>query len=185
MKLTAKFLLISLVALLAFSADAQRRRDPLSEAEADQIRVATDEPPKRVLLIAGFATARLAAIEQLRANPNLQDDKAAQIHDLLEDFSNVVDELDDNLDMFDERNIDLRKALKKIVETNTDWQLRLRTLKETSGADLKGYEFVLQDATEAVTESASSTRAMLQDQNIKFGKPKDKDKKQSKSDEEK
>jgi regulator of replication initiation timing len=164
--------------MLAALMDAQRRRDPLTEEESDQIRTATEEPPKRILVIAGFATARLAAIEQLRSNPNLQEDKAAKIHDLLEDFASIVDELDDNLDMFDERNEDLRKPLKKVIETNTDWQLRLRTLKETSGADLKAYEFALQDANESVSDSASATRAMLDEQNVKFSKSKDKDKKE-------
>lgn len=176
MKLTRRLFLIVLLAISALTVDAQRRRDPLTEAESDQIRQATIEPPKRIKLMLTFATARLTAIDQIRANPNLQKEQTTHIHDLLEDFASIVDELDDNVTMFDERNEDLRKVLKTVVESNTDWQLRLRALRETSGANLKDYEFVLQDATESVTESAASTRETLQSQNARFGKSKDKDK---------
>jgi regulator of replication initiation timing len=176
MMLAGRLFLIVLLAIGALTADAQRRRDPLTEAESDQIRQATVEPPKRIKLMLTFATARLTAIDQIRANPNLQKEQTTQIHDLLEDFASIVDELDDNVTMFDERNEDLRKALKTVVESNTDWQLRLRALRETSGNNLKDYEFVLQDATESVTESAASTRETLQNQNARFGKSKDKDK---------
>jgi hypothetical protein len=176
MMLAGRLSLIVLLAISTFTADAQRRRDPLTEAESDQIRQATIEPPKRIKLMLTFATARLTAIDQIRANPNLQKEQTTQIHDLIEDFASIVDELDDNVTMFDERNEDLRKVLKTVVESNTDWQLRLRALRETSGTNLKDYEFVLQDATESVTESAASTRETLQSQNARFGKSKDKDK---------
>ncbi len=176
MTLTGRLCLIVLLAIGAFTTEAQRRRDPLTEAESDQIRQATVEPPKRIKLMLTFATARLTAIDQIRANPNLQKEQTTQIHDLLEDFASIVDELDDNVTMFDERNEDLRKALKNVVESNADWQLRLRALRETSGNNLKDYEFVLQDAAESVTESAASTRETLQSQNARFGKAKDKDK---------
>jgi hypothetical protein len=182
MKPITSVVILLLLGLSCLSAEAQRRRDPLTEAEADQIRMASDEAPKRIGLIAGFATVRLATIEQIRSNPNLQEDKGAQIHDLLEDFTSIVDELDDNVEMYDERNEDLRKALKNLIETNTDWQLRLRTLRQTSGNDLKPYEFALQNAEDSVAESAKSSRATLEDQNIKFSKSKDKGKKQSKDD---
>ena len=176
MMLAGRLSLIVLLAISTFTADAQRRRDPLTEAESDQIRQATIEPPKRIKLMLTFATARLTAIDQIRANPNLQKEQTTQIHDLIEDFASIVDELDDNVTMFNERNEDLRKVLKTVVESNTDWQLRLRALRETSGTNLKDYEFVLQDATESVTESAASTRETLQSQNARFGKSKDKDK---------
>lgn len=181
MTLKRRVLLVGLLLLLGtFGADAQRRRDPLTEAESDQLREATEEPPKRIKLIVTFGSARLATIDQIRANPNLQKEQGAQIHDLLEDFSNIVDELDDNLEMFDGRNEDLRKALKHVIETNTEWQLKLRALRETSGPVQKDFEFALQDATEAVKDSASSARELLQSQNTKFGKSKEKDKDKSK-----
>lgn len=176
MTLEGRLFLIVLLAISSITADAQRRRDPLTEVESDQIRQATIEPPKRIKLMLTFATARLTAIDQIRANPNLQEEQTKQIHDLLEDFASIVDELDDNVAMFDERNEDLRKVLKNVVESNTDWQLRLRALRETSGDKLKDYEFVLQDANESVTDSAASTRETLQSQNARFGKSKDKDK---------
>ena len=58
-----------LVLLLVVVASAQRRhRDPLTDAEADQMREVAQEPEKRLKLIIKFAQARLQAIEQLRGS---------------------------------------------------------------------------------------------------------------------
>src|SRR5437868_7047806 len=158
-------LIISVVLLLAVSAFASgnHRRDPLTDAEADQIREASDSPPKRFHLFITFAKARLTAIDQLRADPKLAQGRGQQIHDLLEDFLALVDETEDNLDDYREKKADLIKPLTELVEAESDWKLKLRSLKETAGADAKDYDFVLQNAIEAVNESSDSARKELED----------------------
>ena len=54
------------VLLLTVVASA-RRRDPLTDAESDQLREVAMEPAKRLKLYIKFAEARLVAIDQLRA----------------------------------------------------------------------------------------------------------------------
>src|SRR3954469_11830742 len=105
-----------LLLLVAVPASSQRSRDPLTEAEADQLRELRQEPMKRLRLMVKFARTRLETAEQLRANPNLPN-APKQIRTALEDFTNIVDEMDENVDMF--KSDDIRKPLKEIVEADT------------------------------------------------------------------
>ncbi|HZI55859.1 MAG TPA: hypothetical protein VFF39_03745, partial [Verrucomicrobiae bacterium] len=88
MKLIAKIVFMLLLLSLAASA---RKRDPLTEAEADQLREVAIEPYKRIKLLIKFTEARLASIDQVRVDPKLGNDRGRQIHDLLEDFTSLVD----------------------------------------------------------------------------------------------
>ncbi len=80
---------VSLLLLLSFIAPqawAQARdRDPLTDAEVDQMREAADYPNKRMELMIRFAKERIASIEMLRSDPSSAD-RPKQIHDLLQDF---------------------------------------------------------------------------------------------------
>lgn len=168
----AAALLLFLVVIPALS---QRSRDPLTESEADQLRELRQEPMKRLRLMVKFARARLETAEQLRTNPNLPD-APKQIRTALEDFTNIVDEMDDNIDMF--KSDDIRKPLKEIVEADTDFQLKLRTLKEATPEKQRvEYSFALDTAIDSVNASADTARAMLEDQLAKRGKVKDAEKK--------
>jgi hypothetical protein len=169
--------------LVVMPALSQRTRDPLTEVEADQLRELRQEPMKRLRLMVKFARSRLETAEQLRANPNLPD-APKQIRTALEDFTNIVDEMDSNVDMF--KGDDIRKPLKEIVEADTDFQLKLRTLKEgTPEKQRVEYSFALDTAIDSVNASADTARAMLQDQLAKRGKVKDSDKKDKDDDSDK
>ena len=139
------------------------RRDPMTEAEADQIRQASDKPEKRFHLYITFAKARLTTIDQLRADPKMAQGRGQQIHDLLEDFQALVDETEANLDDYREKKADLIKPLTELVQAEDDWKLRLRALKELNTSEAKEYEFVLQNAIETVNDSSDSARKELED----------------------
>ena len=64
---------------------AAQKRDPLNEKEIDEMRESADWPDKRIELMVKFARARMAAIDQLRADGKSAKDRPMQIHDLLED----------------------------------------------------------------------------------------------------
>lgn len=175
-----KLAIFSLSLLCCYAiGNAQRvRRDPLTDAETNQLRETAQEPEKRLKLFVKFAKARLLAVEQTRADPKMAKDRGERIHDLLEDFTNIVDELDDNLDDYNHRNADLRKPLKDVIEGDTEFQLKLRHLKSATendpqaAAESKDYEFVLENAVEAVNNSLQSSRSLLGEQNEKFAKKK-------------
>jgi hypothetical protein len=170
---------IVILALLFFSAiplAAQLgSRDPLEETEINKLREVAQEPDKRLKLLVEFASARLAAIDHLRGDPHLAAGRGPQVHDLLEDFTKLVDEMGDNIDDYADRKYDLRKALKTVIEGDTGFQLKLRTLKEqgpgagaTAGTETGDYSFILQNATEAVKMSLDDARKLLAEQELAF-----------------
>ncbi len=155
------------VLLLVVAASAQRRRhDPLTEAEADQMREVAQEPEKRIKLVIKFAQARMQAIEQLRGDPKLAEGRGTQIHDLLEDFTALMDEIGDNVNMYARRKDDIHKAVGEVITADSAFQLKLRALKEAAtdpktAQEAKDYEFVLQDAIEAVDSNIQDSRDLL------------------------
>ncbi|MBZ5547594.1 MAG: hypothetical protein LAO22_06465 [Acidobacteriia bacterium] len=151
---------LSLCLFLALPLYAQRRHDPLNPAEVDQLRDAMLEPDTRLKLYVKFTRDRMTALEQMRANPKTTD-RPRQTHDLLEDFLAVYDELNDNIDMYVGRKNDIRKPLKLIIEADTEFQSKLRALKDsanTDAAEAKQYEFILTNAIDTVDSSADEHR---------------------------
>jgi hypothetical protein len=145
---------------------AAQHRDPLNEKEIDEMREAADYPDKRLSLMVSFARARMVSIEQLRADPTSGKDRPMQVHDLLQDFTSLLDEIDDNIDMYGSHKTDMRRGLKLVIEADSEWQLQLRELKEQSPPEeLEQYSFILGNASEAVRDTADSARKELQEQN--------------------
>ncbi len=159
--------LIFLLCFVAPGAAAQTRdRDPLSEKEIDAMRESADFPDKRLELMINFARARIASIDQLRGNAKDAKDRPMQIHDLLQDFASLLDEIDDNVDMYSSHKTDMRKGLRLLIEADSEWALKLRSLKEQSPPEeLEQYSFVLANAREALSDSADGARKELQEQN--------------------
>jgi len=80
---------------------------------------------------------------------------------MLEDFLAVYDELNDNIDMYVGRKDDIRKPLKAIIEADTEFQAKLRALKNSANSNAdeeKQYEFLLTDALDTVDSSAEDHR---------------------------
>jgi hypothetical protein len=155
------------LALLSGSiAFAQHHRDPLTGAEIDKIRDASWEPRERLKLYVEFARVRLVNLEQMRSDPKTKD-RAKQTHDLLDDFQLLYDELNDNIDTYVERQDDIRKPLKLIIDADTEFQAKLRALKDAANVpkdEASTYEFVLTNALDTVDSSTEDHRKLLADQ---------------------
>ena len=139
---------------------AQRRRDPLKPPEIDQLRDAMLDPEQRLKLYVQFSRDRMTKLEQMRSDPKTTD-RGRQTHDMLEDFLAVYDELNDNIDMYVGRKDDIRKPLKLVIEADTEFQAKLRALKNsanTGAAEASQYEFLLTDALDTVDSSADDHR---------------------------
>jgi hypothetical protein len=183
-RLTCCTLALLAVVLLTTPALAASR-DPLSPAETDQLRDLAQEPDKRIRLYVKFARARMATLDQLRADPRFSEERGERVHDLLEDFTLLIDELDRNMNMYADRKEDIRKSLKDVIEADTGFQLSLRTIKDAPTTDsaaakeAKKYDFALQNAIEAVNSSMDSARALIDEitTNIKTAKEQAKKKK--------
>jgi len=143
----------------------QHQREPLNQLEIDALRDAAQEPAPRIKLFIQFARARLVLLEQLRADPKVTD-RVQQTHDKLQEFLDIYDELNDNLDTFVERKADLRKPLKEVIEADTEFQAKLRALKSSAdaGKEAAQYQFVLDSAVEEVDGSVRDHRQLLVEQ---------------------
>lgn len=139
---------------------AQARRDPLNPLEIDQLRDAMLDPEVRLKLYVTFSRDRMTTLEQMRANPKTTE-RGRQTHDMLEDFLAIYEELDDNIDMYVGRKDDIRKPLKSIIEADTEFQSKLRSLKNSANSnpdETKQYEFLLTDALDTVDSSSEDHR---------------------------
>jgi hypothetical protein len=160
---TAFGLGVLLVLPLLSPLSAQRRRDPLKPLEIDQLRDAMLDPDERLKLYVKFSRDRMTRLEQMRSDPKTTE-RGLQTHEMLQDFLTVYDELNDNIDMYVGRKNDIRRPMKLIIEADTEFQSKLRALKNAANADPKEamqYQFVLTDALDTVDSSAEDHHKTL------------------------
>ena len=161
-----QILLIALLAWTAIASAAQRRRDPLTAAEIDQLRDTAMDPEQRLKFYVKFARARLETLEQKRNNSKAAD-RGRETHDGLEDFLAVYDELNDNIDTYVDRKDDIRKPLKAVIEADTEFQAKLRALNSAAGVspqEKNEYQFVLSNALDTLDSSAEDHRKLMAEQ---------------------
>ena len=145
---------------------AEQKRDPLTSPEIDQLRDTAMDPDLRLKLYVTFARARLVALEQARSDPKTTD-RSLATHDGLQDFLDVYDELNDNIDTYVGRKSDLRKVLKLVIDGDTEFQAKLRALRDDATAkkeEMEQYEFLLSNALETLDSSVQDHRQLLSEQ---------------------
>jgi hypothetical protein len=145
---------------------AEQKRDPLTDEEVDQLRDTAQEPDLRLKLYVAFARARLATLEHARSDPKTEN-RSLATHDGLQDFLDVYDELNENIDTYVDRKSDIRKVLKAVIEADTEFQAKLRALRDDATArkeEMQRYEFLLSNALETLDSSAQDHRQLLIEQ---------------------
>jgi len=172
MKTAKRMVVLLLVVTIAASA---RKRDPLTDAEADQLRQVALEPYKRLKLFIKFTDARLASIDELRADAAQANGRGRKIHDLLEDFGALLDEINANLDTYQGRPLskddrkDFHKGLKEVIEACDKWEAKLKSLKSDSETgpqttkEAEDYRFALQDAQDSLQSAAEIAREYIEE----------------------
>lgn len=171
--------ILAIVCVLLLSAPVMaQRRDALNDKETDELREVAQEPLKRFKLLIKFATERLDTVERLKDEPKTPD-RGKKIHDALDDFRQIIDELDDNIDDYSEKQSDLRKPLTEVVAAETGFEARMQAVKEWSEdpkhtVDYKLYSFALQDALESVSLSLGDAKKTLDEQNSAYANVKKK-----------
>jgi hypothetical protein len=148
-------------------ASPQQNRDPLSEAEADQIAETRDQPVVRVKLYQKFIEQRIAAIKDIGPSPKAADRKA-ELRARLEEFTRLSDELQDNLDTFDDAHADIRKALKDLAPASAKWPDILK-----AATDDPAYDFARKTALDAAESTSDEAKKLLESQTKYFAEHKD------------
>lgn len=136
--------------------------DPLTEDEIQQIRDNKTNPNERIKLYIKFVDDRLSALRQLSAQPK-GNNRSAQIRDKLEEFTRLCDELQDNLDMYDEAHADIRKSLKDLKDDAAKWPATLDALPPD-----QNYEFSQKMAVEAAQSAQDEAKQLAEEQDIFF-----------------
>ncbi len=109
-----------LLSCLPLHCRAQGKGDPLSDAEIDQVREVADQPIERVKLYMKFIQQRTDAIQEMVGDTRIQN-QPPKLHNLLDEYTRLVDELQDNLDTYDQTHSDIRKVLKDLVPASQKW----------------------------------------------------------------
>jgi len=148
-------------------ASPQQSKDTLSEAEADQIAEARDQPVVRIKLYLKFIEQRISAIKELGPSPKAEDRKA-ELRARLEEFTRLSDELQDNLDTFDDAHADIRKALKDLVPASAKWPDILK-----AATDDPAYDFSRKTALDAAESTSDEAKKLLESQTKYFAEHKD------------
>jgi hypothetical protein len=148
-----------LICLFVAAAPLMADRDFLTSDEADQIREAQD-PNVRVTLYLHFAKQRLDQVKQLLAKD--KPGRSALIHDLLEDYSNIVDALDTVADDSLKRKKNLDVGMAKVRDSEKTMLADLRKIEDANPKDLERYEFVLKAAIDSTDESIASSKDLGQ-----------------------
>jgi hypothetical protein len=136
--------------LVAAAIPAAEQRDFLSTDEADQIRLA-QEPNERLITYLKFARQRLDLITQL--SKEQRDGRAALMHDLIEQYTDIIDAIDTVADLALAKKTDISKGMQAVAEAEKEFLASLRSLRESEPADLEKYEFVLDQAIETTSDS--------------------------------
>jgi hypothetical protein len=162
------FILLVLSGSFVFS--QAHHHDPLVPAEIDKIRDAAQEPEQRLKLYVEFARARLDKMQQVHTDPKATD-RENQTRGALQDFLDIYDELNTNVDTYADRGSDLRKALKPVIEADTEFGAKLRAFKSTltpNSQEAQDDDFLLGSALDAVDSSAKDHRDLLAEQEEAF-----------------
>ena len=155
-----RLLLLVLFACTVSAGHAQARESTLSEAEVEQLRDAAYVPSDRVLVFMKLLDTRIHTMQDLLAKPR-RPGREEDLHDLLEQFTAISDELNDNLDDYDARHRDIRKPLPKLLDASERWASGLRAIpdNETYNLSRKLALQSIRDTRESTTKLIDSQRA--------------------------
>jgi hypothetical protein len=101
----------------------------MSQAEIESLRDASYVPVDKIKAFERMLDDREKLIDDLLKKgrgPGFAQD----MHDAMDQFGAIADELNDNLDDFNEKHRDIRKALPKLIQETDRWSTSLRAAGE-------------------------------------------------------
>ncbi|MGC2399145.1 MAG: hypothetical protein WA510_05165 [Acidobacteriaceae bacterium] len=172
LKLAITGICLLLAAVPGFS---QSRKDPLTERQIEDVREAGDNPPERIKLFVGYVDERATGIHTINADPIAQN-KAVRLHNLFDEFTRLCDDLQDNMDAFNEQHADLRKILKELADKSDAWAKILNEPKPSTD-----YDFVRKTAIDSNQSAHESATQMIDEENKYFAEQKKEEKEREKA----
>jgi ABC-type transporter Mla subunit MlaD len=149
---------------------AQSKKDPLTEQQIEDVREAGDQPVQRIKLFVGYVEERVNGIHSLSTEVGAQN-RAVRMHNLLDEFTRLSDDLEDNMDNFNDQHEDLRKVLKEVVDKSGQWNTVLNQPPLSNQ-----YDFVRKSALEANQSVHDAAVQMIADEEKYFAEKKKEEK---------
>ena len=141
---------------------AQRESAALTDAEVEQLRESAYVANDRVLVFVKFLDERTKSIQVLTSGPR-KPGHEQDLHDLMEQFTSIADELDDNLDEYGPAHRDLRKGLPKLLAATERWAFILK-----SPPDNETYNVSRKLALEAARDLREEATRLIDEQRAWF-----------------
>jgi len=158
-------LVLSVVGLVAFAQAHVRAQDtdgPFTQKEIEALRDSAYVPVDRLRTMERILDDREKEIERLEKAPHhaeFDDD----MHDLIDQFGQIVDEMNDNIDDYSAKHRDIRKELAKVARATERWSTTLRAAGEDDA-----YRVVRRIALDALTDMKTSAEEIQVEQETYF-----------------
>jgi hypothetical protein len=162
--------LVALVACLLLAAPVcaqKEKREPLTDAQIEEIREASVDPVARVNIYTKILSEHAVAIKALGSRAHSAA-RSSRMDDGLQDFIALMDELGSNLDVYAERKADIRKALKPLNDAAPRWLEMLRALPAEPS-----FYLARKEAIESGKDLADQAKLLLDEQDAYFKAHKD------------
>lgn len=141
---------------------AQASDGVMSDKEVETLRDAAYVPDDRITAYQKILDTREREIDELLAKPH-HVTFGEDMHDLMDQFGAIADELNDHLDEYHSKHRDVRRVLPKLVEATERWATALR-----APADDPNYKVVRKIALDAVKDMHEIAVQMVADQAAYF-----------------
>lgn len=131
------------------------QRDFLNSDEIDKIKEA-QEPVARLKLYAQFAKQRVELIQNLMKKEKAG--RSTMIHDALDDYSKILDAIDDVTDDALLHSHEIAPGLAEVSSVEKQTLPVLQKIQDSQPKDLSRYDFVLKQAIETTQDSLDASR---------------------------
>lgn len=133
---TARFAILA-VCLAAASnpCTSQRRQEPLTDREIEQVRENAIDPVKRLAVFQKILDERIDRIQAL-VGKKYEAGKIDDLHDWMQQVADIAGELEENLETYAHDHTDVRKALPKLSAATQRWKSVLNQPESNDRYDL-------------------------------------------------
>jgi len=146
-----------------------RKPDVLTEDEADQLRDQQD-PGARIELYLNFGQVRLDLFENFRSQSHdPKYDNGGYLDQVLAQYIAIDNELKDWIEDQYDRQGDMRKGLRALLDRGSKQIEELRHFQQTPDGFASFYKDNLKDAIENLSDTLDGATQALADQEKKFG----------------
>ena len=149
------YAVLGLFLFAGLTARGQSTKDPLTDTQVEQVRDTGDEPVARIKLYMKFIEERTTEIHKISMDKRAQAPNG-RLHNLMEEFTRLADELQDNLETYSEDHSDMRKTLRDLIDHSSKWENSLHEPKPS-----QDYDFARKTALDTAQSTTELAKKVL------------------------